>query len=107
MDVIEREGYERLAAAIVRQAVDDYRSVCRGVPINSVDRYVYEGGVRRTISKREYDEKRRQSCERSKKEIESFFRSDHFKKICDLDGEMILQQLKYRRRLDLMKIIKA
>jgi len=44
MDVIEREGYERLAAAIVRQAVDDYRSVCRGVPINSVDRYVYEGG---------------------------------------------------------------
>lgn len=58
------DGYEELAEAVILQAVKDYRKALK------------------------YDERGR------KREIEKFFRSEYFRILTDVDGEMLIQKLR-------------
>lgn len=58
------DGYELLAEAVILQAVKDYRKALK------------------------YDERGR------KREIEGFFRSEYFRILTDVDGEMLIQKLR-------------
>lgn len=60
------DGYEALRNAIVIQACDDLLEA-------------YKINKRKTI-----------------KEVEKFFRSDYYKTLCKIDGELIIQEMKYK-----------
>ena len=66
--------YERLARAVIVQAVKDYRAACRGL-------------------KRFKNPARREPYEERKKEVERFFLLPYFAKWSTLDGKELLQQL--------------
>jgi len=68
------DGYRRLAAAIVLQAVKDYEE--------AVDK----------LKEDKWDF----SAKHRKQEIEQFFRGDWFGALCDMDGEQALLKLKAR-----------
>ena len=68
------DGYRRLAAAIVLQAVKDYEE--------AVDK----------LKEDKWDF----SAKRRKQEIEQFFRGDWFRVLCNMDGEQALLKLKAR-----------
>ena len=63
------DGYERLKNAIVQQAAEDYAAAFMGNPVGGKDA---DGMMR---------------------ECEAFFRSDWFKALTELDGEMLLRKL--------------
>ena len=65
------DPYENLANAIVLQAVKDYRE------------------ARKKLKKRKKNEDAKLMVE----DCESFFRSDWFKALTNLDGEMLLKKL--------------
>lgn len=66
------DPYEKLAAAVVMQAVKDYRKALRACRKSPPSHYVK--------SQREA--------------LERFFRSDWFLLLTDLDGEMVLERLR-------------
>ena len=68
------DGYRRLAAAIVLQAVKDYEE--------AVDK----------LKEDKWDF----SAKHRKQEIEQFFRGDWFRVLCNMDGEQALLKLKAR-----------
>ena len=65
------EQYEKLADAIILQAVSDYRKALRALWMNP----------------------RNKEALAYKEDCESFFRSDWFKELTDLDGEMLIRRL--------------
>lgn len=65
------DPYERLANAIVLQAVEDYRTALKCLNRNPENRTALA----------------------DRREIERFFRSDWYKCLTDVDGEMIIQKL--------------
>ena len=67
--------YEELAAAIVQQAADDYRSALKRLSINPGNR------------------KAAKDCE----EIEDFFCSAWFSVLTDLNGEKVMDRLRKER----------
>lgn len=67
------EGYQRLAAAVVEQAVVDYKKALRRLYRNPED----------------------QEAQRGKTECERFFRRD-MGMYSDLDGESIIREIKKR-----------
>ena len=72
------EGYQELANAVVMQAVKDWRAAVR------------------TLKKRSRHEK----AKKLKAECERFFKSDWFKALTDVDGNMILRKLKREENID-------
>ncbi len=65
-------GYQRLANAIILQAVKDYRDALERLRYSPNDK----------------------SAKYDKRSIEKFFRSDWFSILTDLDGELLLKKLK-------------
>ena len=63
-------AYRNLAAAIIIQAVNDYRNALDGVSYNH------------------------KPPEAIIKDVESFFHSSYYKKLTNIDGEYILQKLR-------------
>lgn len=77
----ENVGWHALAAAIVKQAVDDYKYVdaCQ------------KG--QKLVTAASYNNRMAGSCERTKREIVRFFRSRWYGTLCDLDPNLILRKL--------------
>lgn len=69
--VSEKDGYTNLANAIILQAVKDYRTVLVHLSRfpNNID------------------------SKKIKKEVEIFFRSDWYRALTDVDGEMLIRKL--------------
>lgn len=67
--------YERLANAIVEQAVKDYRQAVT------------------TLKRPHLQEKSRISAEAMKRDCERFFLGDHIKTLTSVDGKYILEKL--------------
>jgi hypothetical protein len=65
------DPYERLANAIVLQAVKDYRNALRRLQINPDSR----------------------SAKADKDELERFFRSQWYECLTSIDGEMLIEKL--------------
>ena len=86
--------WNNLALAIVEQAIEDYRSVLLDKPIYDVLKTKCEGGVivRKTHSELMKD--RRNSCKKSIHELETFFRSQYFASLVDVDGETIIKRIR-------------
>lgn len=74
-------GYSALAAAIVKQAVEDYRyaDACQ------------KG--EKLVKSASYNNRMAGSCERTKREIVRFFRSRWYGTLCDIDPNLILRKL--------------
>lgn len=68
---INEEGLNRLRAAIVHQAVDDYTSTLRKLKRKPKDKALLQ----------------------EKKELEKFFRSEWFATLCDCDGERVIKAI--------------
>lgn len=68
----DADGYSRLRAAIVKQAVQDYRRLLRGGQANG-------------------NETERMLCSRAN--LELFFRSDWGRQLCGMQMEPVLEQL--------------
>lgn len=68
---INEEGLNRLRAAIVHQAVDDYTSTLRKLKRKPKDKALLQ----------------------EKKELEKFFRSEWFSALCDCDGERVMKAI--------------
>lgn len=66
------DAYERLAIAIVQQAVNDYRYALR------------------KLEREPDNEKAKWDVE----QIECFFHSDGYKMLCDYDGEKMIERIK-------------
>lgn len=78
MEIINPEiakAYERLAAAIVMQAVKDYRSA-----------FSFLKNARRKSRKTYEAENKLNNCKR-------FFRSEWFGQLCEYDGEKLMKQI--------------
>jgi hypothetical protein len=88
---IPADSIHALAAAVVEQAIDDYRTCIRGKTLSG------ESGYRGKSSDPEGT--RKKSIEGAMNSIERFFRSDWFYILCDCDGEMIIKRLKEERYL--------
>ena len=71
------DGYENLANAIILQAVKDYRKALRKLNRNSQNK-----DARRTVS-----------------EVEKFFRSDWYKTLTSVDGELLIKKLREESRI--------
>lgn len=96
---ISNDSVHALAAAVVEQAIADYRTCIRGQSLSGER----NRGGRHT----DYNELRQLSCESSMTSIERFFRSDWFYTLCDCDGEAIIKRLKEERYLHKLKKAKA
>ena len=68
-------GYTRLAREIILQAVRDYRAACR------------------TLKRNPRQKEMRQEAEEMRDEVISFFRSQWFTELTDVDGEYLLRKL--------------
>ena len=71
------DGYENLANAIILQAVKDYRKALRKLNRNSQNK-----DAKRTVS-----------------EVEKFFRSDWYKTLTSVDGELLIKKLREESRI--------
>ena len=71
------DGYKNLANAIILQAVKDYRKVLRKLNRNSQNK-----DAKRTVS-----------------EVEKFFRSDWYKTLTSVDGELLIKKLREESRI--------
>lgn len=98
---IDDYGAENLKAAIVEQAIADYRQVLRGRPIRDY------GGGGTNLSKEEKAERRRRSCELSRRELETFFRSDWFRCLSDANGQKIIDALKDERKKEISAMLRS
>jgi hypothetical protein len=88
---IPRDSIHALAAAVVEQAIDDYRACVRG---KTLDGERNHGGRWANTA-----ELRKRACEGSMNAIERFFRSDWFYTLCDCDGEAVIRRLREERYL--------
>ena len=77
--VTEDAGYPALAAAIVRQAVEDYRCA---------DRY-----IERKISNASWQTRYEHTAEYTKGEVVRFFKGQWYGILCDIDYHLILRKL--------------
>lgn len=77
----ENVGYYALAAAIVKQAVEDYKYVdaCQN--------------GKKKVQALSFNNRMAGSCDRTKAEIIRFFRSRWYGTLCDLDPNLILRKL--------------
>lgn len=66
------DPYEKLAAAVVMQAVKDYRAALRAVRKSPSSHYVKS----------------------QKKALERFFRSEWYLLLTDIDGEMVMERIR-------------
>lgn len=66
------DGYEKLANGIILLAVKDYRSALRKLKRNP----------------------RSQTANDTVQEVERFFRSDWYKSLTEVDGEMLIRKLR-------------
>ena len=99
---VQENCLHALAAAVVEQAIKDYRDCVRGKPLSGEhDR----GGGRQ--KKKDKDVIRENSCEGSIKAIERFFRSDWFYTLCDCDGEAVVRHLQREKYLHRVKIART
>lgn len=73
--ISEKKAYENLANAIMVQAVEDYREALTLIQDDSIDEKDYKA-AQRTIQ-----------------ECESFFRSDYYRVLTDVDGEFLIKSL--------------
>ncbi|MBQ9461545.1 MAG: hypothetical protein IJU51_06485 [Clostridia bacterium] len=71
------DGYENLANAIILQAVKDYRKALR-----RLNRNFQNKDAKRTVS-----------------EVERFFRSDWYKTLTSVDGELLINKLREESRI--------
>lgn len=71
------DGYENLANAIILQAVKDYRKALRKLNRNSQNK-----DAKRTVS-----------------DVERFFRSDWYKALTSVDGELLIKKLREESRI--------
>lgn len=92
---IPESSIHALAAAVVEQAVSDYRYCIRGRTLSGERN---KGGRHQNM-----DELREKACEGSMKSIERFFRSDWFYTLCDCDGEAVIKYLRQERYLHRVK----
>lgn len=102
----ELVGYKGLAMAIVEQACEDYLHGVKVIKslvlekdkhINRWLKYDKARKYRKLNTQRKIDReyKHRIKCELSELEsIESFFRSEFYRTICEADGEYIITKLK-------------
>lgn len=67
--------YENLANAIIIQACDDYRAACK------------------TLKSNPRRKETRQEAEKMRDEVASFFRSQWFMELTDVDGEYLMRKL--------------
>ena len=88
---IPNSSIHALAAAVVEQAISDYRQCAKG---QTLDGERNKGGRHKNK-----DELREKACEGSMRAIEKFFRSDWFYVLCDCDGEAIIKRLREERYL--------
>lgn len=65
------ECYQNVVDAIIMRAVKDYRDAVRFLPKNPTHPVALE----------------------RKEDVETFFRSQWFKDLCDLDGEMLIERI--------------
>ncbi len=77
----DNAGYNALAAAIVKQAVDDYRYA---------DEYLKGYHVTKSAS---WANRYAHSAAHTKDEVIKFFRSQWFALLCDIDPERIIKKL--------------
>ena len=99
MSSLERRPWEDLAEAIVRQAVEDYKTLKQGKPLVSIPRkreVTINGEVVTVeIPRREWMKSVQQSIKRSMREIEFFFKSDLFRSMCgEIDGKDVIKRIK-------------
>lgn len=83
------DPWEDLANAVIFQAVKDYRRYA-AMYLNLKDK------PQETVIRKYKNKKRRtplEECERNLWELESFFTSDWFSMLTDLDGEALLDRL--------------
>ena len=80
----DQAGFEALAAAIVKQAVDDYRYA---------DEYLKGQHVTKSES---WKNRYAHSAAHTKDEVVKFFRSQWFGVICDIDPDRIIKKLEAR-----------
>lgn len=80
----DQAGFEALAAAIVKQAVDDYRYA---------DEYIKGYHVMKCES---WKNRYAHSAAHTKDEIIKFFRSQWYGTLCDIDPERIIKKLEAR-----------
>ena len=78
---VEEVGYEALACAIVKQAVDDYRYA----------EQILNGS--RRISEESYSNRMASRAEWVQEEVKRFFKGKWYANICDIPGEVILKKL--------------
>lgn len=71
------DGYENLANAIILRAVKDYRKALR-----RLNRNFQNKDAKRTVS-----------------EVERFFRSDWYKTLTSVDGELLIKKLREESRI--------
>ena len=88
---VQENCLHALAAAVVEQAIADYRQCAKG---QTLDGERNKGGRHKNK-----DELREKACEGSMRAIEKFFRSDWFYVLCDCDGEAIIKRLREERYL--------
>ena len=77
----EDVGYYALAAAIVKQAVDDYRyadSVLKGL---------------KAVKPTSWAARMQSSAENTKSEVVKFFKGQWYATLCDIDPDLILRKL--------------
>lgn len=96
---IPDDSIHALAAAVVEQAIDDYRTCIKG---RTLDGERNKGGRNSNM-----DDLRKKAAEGSMKQIERFFRSDWFYILCDCDGEAIIKRLREERYLHNLHKAKA
>lgn len=82
--VADDAGYPALAAAIVRQAIDDYRFADQ----------VIKG--QKDISPATFSNRLQRSAEQTKAEVIRFFRSQWYGTLCDIDPKIIFRKLGHR-----------
>lgn len=80
----DQAGFEALAAAIAKQAVDDYRYA---------DEYLKGQHVMKCAS---WKNRYAHSAAHTKDEVIKFFRSQWFGTLCDIDPERIIKKLEGR-----------
>jgi hypothetical protein len=76
----DHDACERLANAIIMQAVDDYRKAIRK--------------LKKTFSDPEKKKASDLSARNRIREVERFFRSDHYAALTSIDGEALIAKLK-------------
>lgn len=96
---IQDDCIHALAAAVVEQAVADYRMCIKGKQLAGES--TYKGRCK------DPEGAKLKGRERSMNAIEKFFRSDWFYTLCDCDGEAVIKRLRKERYLHQVRKARA